>query len=468
MSLPQTPDGGLEEKTMVDREYQRGAPRLSCMDQNHMNFDFLLALGGELATAVSAGLASLGGATVMTIRADRLDWAGEIAAKAKAKAEKLGVEPLRFATLGTRMVARPREGGGTRWVEMATIALWGAAPKVAGYALLARVEHTEAGNLVSRSPIGAEGIDLDAFRTAAPHCAHCGVARRRKDTFVLRGQDGALVQVGRNCLADFIRSEDIKMGLQLWQLLMEFSAGGGEGDEEGGFGGGRGDRSPGTLSYLAHAVAAVRVDGFHKSDADRATKNTIGFATARRPTHDASSAAFWDDLQPTVADAERAAVVLAWCAGQAGTSDYEHNLRVACSLPQVGRSYGLLASAPSAYARHVEGLVRKAREAAQTAQNPGHHVGEIGKRLALGDLTVLRVRYSESMYGTTTIVALVDAQGNRMTWFASGAQNLDAGTVLHGCKATPKKHGEFKGTPDTTLSRLAWASETKATATVAA
>jgi len=429
---------------------------------NAFNFDFLPALGGEIATAVNAGLASLGGATVMTIRADRLGWAEEIAAKAKAKAEKLGVEPLRFAPLGTRMVARETENGGRRWVEMATIALWGAAPKVAGYALLARVEHTEAGNIVSRAPVGAEGINLDAYRSADPHCAHCGTVRRRKDTFVLQGSDG-LVQVGRNCLADFIRSEDLAHGLTLWKLLMEFSAGGGEDDEEG-FGGGRGgDRSPGTLSYLAHAVAAVRVDGFHKSDSDRATKNTIGLAMSKRPTHDAGSAAFWDDLQPTTADAERAAIVLAWCAGQAGTSDYEHNLRVACSLPQVGRSYGLLASAPSAYARHVEGLVRKAREAAQVAQNPGHHVGEIGKRLALGDLTVLRIRYSENAYGTTTIVALVDVEGNRMTWFASGARDLDAGTVLHGCKATPKKHGEFKGTPDTTLSRLAWASETKAT-----
>lgn len=427
------------------------------------NFDFLAALGGEIACAVSAAFASLGGATVMTIRADRLGWAEDIAAKAKAKAEKLGVEPLRFATLGTRMVARSREGGGTRWVEVATIALWGAAPRVSGHTLLARVEHTEAGNLVSRAPVGAEGIDLDAFRSAKPRCEHCGAARRRKDTFVLRATDGQLVQVGRNCLADFIRSEDLKHGLDLWKLLAEFSAGGGEGDEDG-FGGGRGgDRSPGTLSYLAHAVAAVRVDGFHKSDSDRATKNTIGFAMARRPTHDSRSAASWDDLQPTPADAERAAIILAWCVGQAGTSDYEHNLRVACSLPQVGRSYGLLASAPSAYARHVEGIVRKAHEAAQIAQNPGHHVGEIGKRADLGDLTVLRTRFSEGNYGTTTIVALVDAQGNRMTWFASGAKDFDAGTVLHGCKATPKKHGEFKGTPDTTVSRLSWASETKAT-----
>lgn len=428
-----------------------------------MYLDFLATLGNALATAVHAGLASLGGATVMQIRADRLGWAEEIAAKAKAKAAKLGVEPIRFAPLGTRMVARSREGGGTRWVEMATIALWGAAPRVAGYALLARVEHTLAGNLVSRAPVGVDGIDLDAFRSAEPRCEHCGAARRRRDTFVLRAPDGRLVQVGRNCLADFIRSDDLQHGLRLWTLLAEFAAGGGEGDEEGFGGGGGGDRSPGTLSYLAHAVAAVRVDGFHKSDSDRATRGTIGFAMARRPTHDAHSAAFWDGLQPTVADAERAAIILAWAAGQAGTSDYEGNLRVACALPTVGRSYGLLASAPSAYARHVEGLVRQAREAAQIARNPGRHVGEIGKRLDLGDLTVLRTRYSEGDYGTTTIVALVDAQGNRMTWFASGARDLDAGTVLVGCKATPKKHGEFRGTPDTTISRLAWTGETKAT-----
>jgi hypothetical protein len=49
---------------------------------NAFNFDFLPALCGEIACAVNAGLASLGGATVMTIRADRLGWAEEIAAKA--------------------------------------------------------------------------------------------------------------------------------------------------------------------------------------------------------------------------------------------------------------------------------------------------------------------------------------------------------------------------------------------------
>lgn len=433
-----------------------------------MNFDATeeaaQAAGAAAAVEIAAACSALAGATIIAPKAHRLAEAEAIVAKAAARAAKLGIDPVRLVVLGDRTTERTVEIGGlpfTYRVTRAVLALHGAAPRVAGYRLVARVEHTEAGNLVARSPVGAADVDLAPYRDAAPACEHCGAARRRKDTFVLCEEaTGTLRQVGRNCLADYLRSEDVAEALALWKLLATLSGAAGDGDDEG-FGGGgyRGDIA--TADFIACAVTAVRLRGFHKSDSDRPTVEDARFAASPLYSNDAGTRRAWADAQPTDADWARAKAVQAWVATTDDTSDYLRNLRIACALPGVGRHGGLLASAPTAYARHVERLVVARRE--QEAPR-GAHVGTVGARVDLGDLTVLRTRFSDGAYGTTTIVALVDGAGNRMTWFASGAKDFEAGTVLRACKATIKRHGDFRGTPDTTITRLAWADEVKVAA----
>jgi len=85
-----------------------------------------------------------------------------------------------------------------------------ALPRIAGCEFLARIEHTPAGNLVSK--IGNVSVP-EKYWTAQPICEHCKQSRNRRDTFLLNKLDngvdaGNLIQVGRTCLADYLRSAD--------------------------------------------------------------------------------------------------------------------------------------------------------------------------------------------------------------------------------------------------------------------
>ncbi|KKL47936.1 hypothetical protein LCGC14_2330550 [marine sediment metagenome] len=150
-----------------------------------------LVEGGRAALGIAEGCLSLAGAAVLRIPAWRFGAAEALIAKAGRRSAKLGLEAPRLAAVGTSVRTWTEAGPGgvprRRHESRVTIAVFGSAPKVGGFRFLARVEHTVAGNVVTRAPFGIEaGVDLSAYRTAAPDCAHCNAARRRKDTFVLK------------------------------------------------------------------------------------------------------------------------------------------------------------------------------------------------------------------------------------------------------------------------------------------
>ena len=409
----------------------------------------------EVVLDLQAALVRLSGGTVSDPLTSRLPTLQATLEKVNKRAVKLGCEPVRLAVLGERQSMRTREDGSLRIIVRSVVALFGLAPKVAGYTFVARVEHTPAGNILARCPVGAADVDLTKFNDVAPVCEHCNMSRARKDTFVVREDaTGAVRQIGRNCLADFIRDTDVETALKLWKLLHELTV---SDSEESEFGGGSGGCwNPSTVEFMAYAVASVATNGFRKSGEDRSTKSDISFLMGRCPRIEDNYVGHmaWKRGQPTPEHTVRAQTVLAWCIAGDDSNDYLRNLRIAATLPNVGRHEGLLASAPIAYAKHVEGLVAKKREAVEGPK--GIHVGVVGKRMELGDLTVVRVRYTENEWGTKTILALEDASGNAITWFASGARDLEAGAVLRSVRATIKEHGEYRGRPQTVVSRATW------------
>lgn len=410
---------------------------------------------------LQSALVALTGGTVIDPLSSRLGTLEATLEKVNKRAAKLGCEPIRLAVLGTRVrfVQSESSLGGRRPIVRSIIALFGFAPKVAGYTFIARIEHTPAGNILARCPVGVANVDLTSFQDVAPVCEHCKMQRARKDTFVVREDaTGKMQQIGRNCLADFIRSTDVDTALRLWQLFAELQYSDGD-ESEGGWGSGCGGFHPSVLEYLSFAVASTATNGFHKSGTDGSTKSDINFLInpCPNPQYDYRGAEDWKNRQPTPAHVVRAQTVLAWCLSLDDSSDYLRNLRIAASLPSSERHEGLLASAPSAYARHIENIVAKRREATEPPK--GSHIGVVGKRIELGDLTVVRVRFSESDWGTKTILALEDANGSAVTWFATGTKDLEAGQVLRGVKATIKAHDEYKGRPQTVVSRVVWVEE---------
>jgi hypothetical protein len=111
------------------------------------------------------------------------------------RARKLGCEPIGLLDTGER------DSTG------AFVVLCGKAPRLASWTPAAIVSH-RLGTTIVR-PVGAAGGGLDPARFADPGCEHCGLRRRRAETFiVIHQQTREARQVGSGCVRDFVGGHD--------------------------------------------------------------------------------------------------------------------------------------------------------------------------------------------------------------------------------------------------------------------
>jgi hypothetical protein len=330
-------------------------------------------------------------------------------------------------------------------------------PGLSGYEFLCRIEHTEAGNIVS----GPEPVD--GWRDAKPTCDHCCKVRRRNDTFVLRhNESGRVARVGRNCLADFLRSDPTQL-VRFSELCRMLSD-----DTEWGGGGGR--WRPETTLFLACAIASIDARGFRKSNMERSTRNDASFLADPCPTN-ANAAASWKEGQPKQGHHEMATKVLEWLRNDCGssTSDYLTNLHVVSQLDCVsGRHAGLLASAPVAWAKAKEFELHKRQEREKREALPeSQWLGDVkGKVVFTG--TLLRTRDVESDWGKKTLYVFRTDEGSDVVWWCSGREPrkaelrpsdpgyadsfIEAGDRVH-VRGTVKAHETYQGRKQTTILR---------------
>ncbi len=363
----------------------------------------------------------------------------------KTGTAKLGIEVSERFTVAldeTRVQARVR------------VSITGEIPRIAGFRFAARVEHHETGNVVAKAPRFDRPIPT-IYRTAIPACEHCGTNRRRNDTFVLYSiEHRSYHQIGRNCLADFLRTADVDGALGMWAFMRKLELlCSGACDGDGGYGSGGFDGYS-TRTWLAHTCAAIRLHGWTPksaaTDFRMSTASHASFTAGRCPNGD--SAEDWHAGQPIEADFTLADDVAAWVdtlGEREDLNDYLHNVRAACAIGYVTfRNTGIVASVVAAYQREL-GLT-----AARKASANKIHVGTVGKR-EVWNLTVIRTHTFDTMYGSKTIVSMQDADGNVVVWKAAGVPSLKAGDKVCG-KGTVKEHSEYRGTPQTVLSRCAF------------
>lgn len=410
-------------------------------------------------------------------------------AKLNRRGAKIGCAPIGLVQVGERFI--PVKDPYTNLVRyhrrLIRVQVTGEAPQLAGYTFVARVQHLgEAGNVVSRAPTGPEVTLPEDLWISDPVCEHCNTKRRRKDTFVLR-EDATttLRQVGRNCLADYLRTADVEAALAFWKYLHEVERMVGETDpDEPGMGGGSGGTRYKGLSAVLHAAArAIRVDGWTSRTAARqraeaqATKNgwetgydgPRGWATSdtvnfildppfgRGAAAERENAEIRDQLakyMPTPADAKVATDTMEWIRRRLDpASDYERNLKAALGVDYVDpKNLGLVVSAVQAWLRFCG-----AYEAKQQATRPdAGWMGEVGQRLRDVPCTVKLTRTwtnEERGYVTNLLVFQAD-DGHELKWFASGDRGFEVGNKVT-VTGTVKAHEEWKGRKSTVLSRCA-------------
>jgi hypothetical protein len=338
------------------------------------------------------------------------------------------------------------------------VRLEGPRPAIAGWTFAAKIEHLgDDGNIVSRAPV-FDGEIPPHYREARGNCEHCGHARQRRTTFVLRNDvTGQWKQVGRSCLADFLGGHNPEFALETLDIFARLCATA-DGAEESNAREGRAKTLIRLETLLAHAAGAIASCGGQyrsRKIAERDGGSTTGAITIGGmfpPVRE-------DAYIPTEADCVKARAVLAWWKEHAETltgdtvSDYEHNLKVVLAQDWIARRH--VGIAVSVYAAHARAMNERQQYLDRAASV---HFGEIGKRETFQARLVRRTSY-DGNFGVTWIHEF-DVGGNVAVWFGSSHVFAEVGQTGW-IKATVKAHGERNGVKQTTLARVTEADEPK-------
>lgn len=322
---------------------------------------------------------------------------------------------------------------------------------VSGWEFMAKLEHTEEGNILHVLP----GKEIPfQYRDCGPNCGHCNLQRKRRDTFVLHSTTGddKWIQVGRNCLADFLgrdaeRYADAAETYYTLDQLGEAS----EGMGEGGFGGG-GPRYVMLDRYLGYVAEVISHVGWKSRGS---AYNYGGTATADLALKEMFKRKYdpkYDMFrEPTEKSFEVGKTAIEWADAltdeEVTHSDYLWNIRVIARRGVVDKAqFGYAASIVSSYQRHIGELEIRTRKLPQES----HWVGEIGER-RIFNLLIEKVIELESDFGITQLHLMSDDAGNKFTWYGHG-DPLDTGSKVY-LKGTVANHTEREGVKQTRLNR---------------
>ena len=406
------------------------------------------------------------GASLYKVPEDNMPALAARVERLNRRALKLGMSPLVLTEHGEeftqveRSVAERNEYGETdgyravkATIRLILVTLQGQCPAVDGWRIAATIQHEDGGNVLRTVP-GFERTLPQRYRTADTQCEHCGLDRRRNDTYVLVSESGEWKQVGRNCLADFLRSSDAS-GLAEWaEILAGLDSEMGSYEESMGGSGQRLYFS--ALELLTQVACCIRADGWCSRGAARDSFGKVATVDDALCCMDSKwfgkQSATWQEKHTVAAeDRDRAELAIAWAQALSAdvTNDYLWNIRTVSTRDLISvREAGLAGSIIAAYNRAME--QETARRYAMA--HPSEWFGKVGER-AIYVLTVTGERDLESQWGLTTLVMMTDANGNKAKWFCSGRSPLHVGET-YTVKATIKSHEEYRGSHDTLLSRV--------------
>lgn len=409
---------------------------------------------------------------VADFRLQGLHWQIE---KLNKRARKLGVTEVAIRETGkieveeikneiTGFVVERR-----RWIEVEII---GDAPKFAGWALAATLDHTPEGNIIRKVPDCT--ANLMAYKNAKPVCEHCRKARNRKDTYVVVHDDGSIKQVGHDCIKDFLgHTSPERLGwlAELWFSISEIS------EAEEGFEGGSGisrDRSVFVGSLLAHTARLCRYHGFISGAAAKAaieagrppvetTKESvldIMFPPKDKDAQREIAKRFCVDGEewPTPTEADTALAesarqyVIDQLENKADLTEFENNLLVAAKCEWIEfRTCGIACYIIEYFRR--EGERAEKRKVTESKQATLTHFGEVGKRYRKVDLTYKGCHSFESAFGWCYIHKFDTADGSRLVWKTGTDLGYDDDAKIV-ATFTVKEHGYYKGWKQTKVSRV--------------
>jgi len=116
-----------------------------------------------------------------------------------AKLARINIAPITWKQVGHHDEPHPEiENALVRYIDLE---VEGIVPAENGWSFVATIVHTDDGNIIRAVP----GYEVPVeYRDRPTWCDHCKTNRVRRDTYIVRHEDGRVMQVGSSCLADFI------------------------------------------------------------------------------------------------------------------------------------------------------------------------------------------------------------------------------------------------------------------------
>lgn len=377
-------------------------------------------------------------------------------AKLSRRAVRLGGEEIVPVVYGVQEI---KDKAGTRvFYEV----LFDAEPlKINGWTFAATLDHAnETGNIVRVTPNLCEALP-ESYRTSEPICEHCKVRRYRRDTYVLRGEAGGWMQIGRSCLKDFFGHDPLKTA-RMAEML-------GYADEiarcyeEERTSVGRDYRWLSLDTFATCAATAIRLYGWVSAAEVKNSVDETLTSTRSMALDGVVKSGFHAELQTLCEpeDERMAEDAIAWARSfreKNTKSDWEHNV---CVIAEAGviemRSTGLAASIVGVFAKQQKREQERLIEQQQPAIIPDAdvHVGEVKQRLR-GQSVILLSQTHREADGVRIAMNLYrfkrTEDGAVLIWYASENHKLVDGEALL-LDGTVKRHGEYNGLKNTTLTR---------------
>lgn len=394
----------------------------------------------------------------ITIPVENVAEAKKRLGKLVKKATRYGCDQIAF-TVGERRLEKKSvidEFSGETLnvtIEVVDFEVTGMRPRVGAYTFVAKLDHADAGNIISGIPYAETQAD-ERFRYAKACCEHCKAHRARKNTYIVaNATTGEQIQLGSNCIADYVKIASAASAIASLSVIAE---------AEEMMRGLSAESTPfnKTLAFvITAAVVSIRLDGWmSKTTAMRndeiATATSVARLWAERNSKEAEKDAAAIRAAWSPADAELAAKVIHWVRNEMKASnDYTHNLSVAFSSDVIAhqKMIGIAVSGVAAYQREQETLIRRKLEREQLLASK--HIGAVGGRIELSARHLSTRFLGDNGFGLSTkLHKFITDEGNVISWVTSSGANIEQNKRIS-LKATIKEHREYNGIKETSITR---------------
>ena len=310
--------------------------------------------------------------------------------------------------------------------------------KKGDYKVIALIEHTEAGNVVT--PTSDEPVRKEWYSIPS-NCDHCHVNRFRLKTFMVKEiSTGKELQIGRSCLKDYtgIAPEGLVFPYVLLgslKLTDELSSN---------------DTRLSSISkaYYPSYIIGLAIENIEKYGYVRKDSANSTFERVRADIE--------KDKKLDSGTEQKVKEITDFVKSYNGSDDIILNAQTlvnggVCKFRHIGR----LVYLPLAVKRDIENTEKQKKrdEEQKKSQETSNYVGNVGDKVTVEVKEAKYITSWEGAYGTTHLYKFWDKDGNVLTWFASKLIEVSPENVKK-ITGTVKAQEEYQGVKQTVLTRV--------------